>query len=683
MADETEPGKAGSALTAEQLLDYIKKQKLKIKRLEKDKETLTKQVNESTEAVVAANAAVKAAENAASAATNEAKAVMASAETKTPLSVASSSSSSSSTSGSMFWDLIDKESPFQRKLATSAITLLTSTIKKSNFGKKSIQPSRRSLFDAWRIRTMELRAEAAVREAAEVKAEFASLEQKTAKLKALLSRTHQANKRFEEDTTSFKRAQKDAAMQLKAMKEREDGERMALLETVRVHTIESAFQQDMELVIQRAAESMLKTGSDGYTGSSVNHGPSSATAVVASGFNSLTTKLSALEGENIALKTQLEALEGTVGELVAEATARQSLLEKAEKDLAKSKDVVEKLKATAAESQKQAEEGVRLRQDMELELDILTKGRADMIRCVETSMAEKSAQQIAELRAEVAALRDRSAGMHHPSSSSGGAKGGSSSNGGAGNSDRAARSNNRLPSRGPLGAAGSDAAARHTQMPSSSSMSLGGGLTPGLMAVSSTRTAPPPVGTITYALPTTASAISRSNPGNGSGSGNGDAAVAVGGASDTSTTFTCESLIVKAADDFRLVIPVPACPGTFRLSWDFTVNVPRPKSASSSSPSSSSSSSSNAPAAAASKKGRAVDIGFSVMEKLSTGSLPQLLPYSRVKSPGDRNAIILGATNTDGDNANFSRSLILLFDNSYSWVQSKEITYTVSVEPVQ
>ena len=240
----------------------------------------------------------------------------------------------------MFWDLIDKESPFQRKLATTAITLLTSTVSKSSFGKKSVQPSRRSLFDSWRVRTLELRAEAAAREASEVKAEFASLEQKTAKLKALLSRTHQANKRFEEDTTSFKRAQKDAAMQLKAMKEREDSERMALLETVRVHTIESAFQQDMELVIQRAAESMLKSGSDAYSGggssssssSSVAHGPSSATALVASGFSNLSTKLAAVEEENTHLKTQLETLEASVNELAAEAKTRQMQLEKAEKE---------------------------------------------------------------------------------------------------------------------------------------------------------------------------------------------------------------------------------------------------------------------------------------------------------------------------------------------------------------
>jgi hypothetical protein len=72
-----------------------------------------------------------------------------------------------------------------------------------------------------------------------------------------LARTHQSNQRFQEDTTSFKKIQRDAALQMKSIKERDESERLALLETVRARTIEHAFQYDMELAIQRAADGMI------------------------------------------------------------------------------------------------------------------------------------------------------------------------------------------------------------------------------------------------------------------------------------------------------------------------------------------------------------------------------------------------------------------------------------------
>jgi hypothetical protein len=214
--------KPGAALSNDQLLDYIKKQKSRIKRLEKEKETLHRENIEHERQI----------------------------GSKIESTVKSESSSDNS---SLFWGLIDKESPFKQKLAKSALNFLIGTISKSSLGRKCVL-SKRSLFDRWKEHVFLSKISTLSIELQDSNKSFAALEQKTVKLKALLARTHQSNQRFQEDTTSFKKIQKDAALQLKTLKERDESERMALLETVRVRTIETAFQYDMELAIQRAAD---------------------------------------------------------------------------------------------------------------------------------------------------------------------------------------------------------------------------------------------------------------------------------------------------------------------------------------------------------------------------------------------------------------------------------------------
>lgn len=89
--------------------------------------------------------------------------------------------------------------------------------------------------------------------------------------------------------------------------------------------------------------------------------------------------------------------------------------------------------------------------------------------------------------------------------------------------------------------------------------------------------------------------------------------------SKKTTSYTCESLVLKAANDFRLILIVPA-KKSFRIAWDFSVSAPvkhrepRDRAAHASSSSSSHTSST-------------LDIGFSVMEKLDNGALPQLIAY--------------------------------------------------------
>jgi hypothetical protein len=74
---------------------------------------------------------------------------------------------------------------------------------------------------------------------------------------------------------------------------------------------------------------------------------------------------------------------------------------------------------------------------------------------------------------------------------------------------------------------------------------------------------------------------------------------------DSITTYSSASLIIRASNDFRLIIPVPSNK-SFRISWEFSISiVPKKDKATPSN----------------------LDIGFSVIEKLPDGSLPQIIPY--------------------------------------------------------
>jgi hypothetical protein len=200
-----------STLSTEQLLDYIKKQKVRIKRLEKDKEGIEQALSAATSGRL-------------------------------------NSESATRIDQTLFWDLISREQPFSQNLARSAINSLVSAISRSGLAKNSI-PSKRSLFDLWKDSYLRCKASQglktaiiifnrllacsntlnlnllAERHAEDVTKAMAASEQKASKLKALLARTHQANQRYQEDTTTFKKAQKEAVMQLKTLKEKDETER--------------------------------------------------------------------------------------------------------------------------------------------------------------------------------------------------------------------------------------------------------------------------------------------------------------------------------------------------------------------------------------------------------------------------------------------------------------------------
>lgn len=148
--------------------------------------------------------------------------------------------------------------------------------------------------------------------------------------------------------------------------------------------------------------------------------------------------------------------------------------------------------------------------------------------------------------------------------------------------------------------------------------------------------------------------------------------------------LACESLLVKGQDDFRMRIPFAAAPRPFRLRW--YISLPG-------------------------NKQKKFNIGFAVLEEQDDQSLPQIVSYRKISSAGESGDVMITETidhkhtsglgmhnrhiNTSssaGDGqivgetsltkkANKGGNIIILFDNSYSWYNSKEVKYCITIEP--
>ena len=90
------------------------------------------------------------------------------------------------------------------------------------------------------------------KELAQCRAANATMEQRITKLKALLARTHQANQRNLEEFDILRKAKETAESDLKAMELKTKAELDSLREVVRSSSITSAFQYDIDILIQNA-----------------------------------------------------------------------------------------------------------------------------------------------------------------------------------------------------------------------------------------------------------------------------------------------------------------------------------------------------------------------------------------------------------------------------------------------
>ena len=114
--------------------------------------------------------------------------------------------------------------------------------------------SSRKAFDNWKNYTLTARLTKLTNDLKESTKNNGQMEQRIVKLKALLARTHQANQRNLEEFDNMKKAKLSKEDELKLNEMKANAELNSLREAVRANSITSAFQYDIDILIQNAGD---------------------------------------------------------------------------------------------------------------------------------------------------------------------------------------------------------------------------------------------------------------------------------------------------------------------------------------------------------------------------------------------------------------------------------------------
>jgi hypothetical protein len=343
----------GDGATREQLLDFIRRQKLKLKKLENENSAL---------------------------------------ETKLATSLTVNSSQQNVGGGvddGLFWELIARQPEFQQRIAKAAL--------RSMLGPFLHRTSVKSCFSDWKTATREAKMAELEAKLEESTKNAIELEKRCLKLKGLLSRTHQANKQQAEDTNAFKRAQREATQELRTHAQ----EKLALLEEVRARDIESAFQQDLEIYIQKVVESQhLQLQQQIQTQSQ--------------GGNANKVLLKEVEDENAKLLLAIQELQTREAELSIKLKESKQFSNKTEKLAATHSEKARDLEKRLQELERELQDEKCSRRDLEVELDITLKTRSDILHELESSseskvskIMEDSSAQLRSAQAQCEALEKK------------------------------------------------------------------------------------------------------------------------------------------------------------------------------------------------------------------------------------------------------------------------------------
>lgn len=372
------------ALTNEQLLEYIRKQKLKIRKLEKEVEHL-------------------AASTTSSSSSNQL------------VSFSATTLPSETFDSSIFWDLLNRSPPFLKNLARSALASLVKTLSNSTLGRRKI-PTKSNAFKKWKVFMYNHRFHSLQSAKEESSKTISLLEQRNTKLKLLLAKTHQANQRNMENSQTMKKAQRDALLELKHIKQRDESERTRLMETLRLQSMESAFHSDLEISIQKAADELLMQHQKllqqkQIVGSDIDISQNGDPVSMSDNYNkklSTSSPLSAPSSSGIAqgmikiseMEVEIEALRKQVDALETERSSQHHYIQ----------DLIGKCRAFEHEAQvnrNKADEEENQRKDLEVEIQILLANRDIIMKELNAAAEENAQKRNLELLKEVVQLTNK------------------------------------------------------------------------------------------------------------------------------------------------------------------------------------------------------------------------------------------------------------------------------------
>lgn len=223
------------------------------------------------------------------------------------------------------------------------------------------------------------------------------------KLKTLLARMHQASQRHTEESVAIKKVQKKAAKEIESVRSKDELEKKVLELQLRRLEIESAFKEDVEISIQRAAQAVTQaySGKSAYValeGKGDHSGRGALPALGAAGAlaadvespkcggtpqSELIEQVEALTSDVVALKQQLDSA-------LHQSAAYKKTQDTLQMDLASEKK-------RSAYLQMQLTDENLLRRDMEAELNIILAREGRSTRDIEAQMASSADKRAAEL----------------------------------------------------------------------------------------------------------------------------------------------------------------------------------------------------------------------------------------------------------------------------------------------
>jgi chromosome segregation ATPase len=162
------------------------------------------------------------------------------------------------------------------------------------------------------------------------------------------------------------------------------------MEAVRVRSIETAFQYDMEIAIQRAAEEMLSQQQQLHS-QSQQLGSAKRIAALEEELAQVQQKLADCEDQLKSAKDELSTL-----------VDRNAVLEK---EIASRIESSLRNEQRAIECSRRLEEETRLRKDLEMELEITIRNRSEVIRELESVAEQRCARLKEHYTAEVNSMR--------------------------------------------------------------------------------------------------------------------------------------------------------------------------------------------------------------------------------------------------------------------------------------
>lgn len=399
-ATATEPGDKPGKPSYDKLFALAKSLKIKTKKQDKEIELLKKEIEEKSGDVGVSRSKDRV--------LNSEKNVTVSIS-KDRKDVKGDSGSGPPLDKEIFWESISKNDAFVQNLGRNCLNRMLSVLLDSNLGKNRLRllSTGRSLkvaFSLLKQHVLVARTQVMQNEVMESSKSVKESESKITKLKALLARTHNANKQQLQDTKAFQRAQQSASEELRA----NAAEKANLLEEVRARDIQSAFQQDMEIYLQKLAEDVSKEqrmNKEQSTDTLSDIATDDKDTTSNSNTDSVNKDLELLKNEKEELLAKVDEQAKSISDLkkqIKDIASAKGKLEGSEKEL---RIKVESLNSERDNLQMAMEEEQYQKKELELELEVTLKSRVDMMSQNESVWRQKQEKITEESSTQIELLR--------------------------------------------------------------------------------------------------------------------------------------------------------------------------------------------------------------------------------------------------------------------------------------